>query len=780
MKYISIPQSAIQWIQLHPEIRNEISAGLPKLLRNRALYESIIVAGPLRIAATKSSSTLVLWNVDYATSLEVEQWAVFRADKPLGLLVDEIHLADIFERELNVASQRLQLLNLPEQFIHRYHRDGVHTCVAGGNTAIRKRSIAYYEGTIPVSESTRNIVYLVGPNDEVKNLEASLDRFVDFIKTDLKSMDQVVSDSEQLMIQARMRPALDSRNLPAIGAHLLQRDSTQNHDSLAATSRLVRQVDLEQAFEAEDYTYDDWMSADSPLATEQRQIIESNLISKRPVRILGPAGSGKTLLMQLLAINTLRRLKSEGLSGNILYITHNATMASSVATRFRKLGAEEFMLGGLEQNLIVMTLFEYSRDALGGEDVAVIDKDAQDTKDYQWAVVLTSLEKLVKDASVTPATAPLISQFAANKQLLGILARLVVSEIAIAIKGHHLTHDQRRYVDSEKPLSRLHSALNKTERQIVFSAFEEYHAEVFEGLGVLDADDLAITLMGKLKTPLWEMRRRSEGVDFLFVDEAQLFNENECRIFALLTKPPAPNLPVALALDDAQELNGLSVSGLARLGIEGFSDQTLTMVHRSTESIMKLAFHLIHQTTDLFSVDFPDFSKSFSLISDDDPRARKPELRQGGAGNQLGAYVVKQVKSMRSGSVRSVAVVVFGDQYWDDVVKKLIESDLRVVELKRRGEPVPGSGPITVVTRPELIGGQEFDAVVVVGLENGIVPQKVESHAGFNATLEQQALRSMYLVFTRARYRLSVVVSVLAKPSLLLKSAIDGGLLVKT
>ena len=73
------------------------------------------------------------------------------------------------------------------------------------------------------------------------------------------------------------------------------------------------------------------------------------------------------------------------------------------------------------------------------------------------------------------------------------------------------------------------------------------------------------------------------------------------------------------------------------------------------------------------------------------------------------------------------------------------------------------------------MGGQEFDAVVAVGLEQGLVPPRIQNNDAFAATLEQQALREMYLSFTRARYQLKVVVKRGARPTRVLQEAVKAG-----
>jgi superfamily I DNA/RNA helicase len=86
--------------------------------------------------------------------------------------------------------------------------------------------------------------------------------------------------------------------------------------------------------------------------------------------------------------------------------------------------------------------------------------------------------------------------------------------------------------------------------------------------------------------------------------------------------------------------------------------------------------------------------------------------------------------------------------------------------------------PVVVLSRPDHIGGQELDAVVLVGEEEGLVPPRVLNNEALASAVGQQALRELYLSITRARHE---VVIALPNGSLLtpvLAEALSAGLLV--
>lgn len=134
-------------------------------------------------------------------------------------------------------------------------------------------------------------------------------------------------------------------------------------------------------------------------------------------------------------------------------------------------------------------------------------------------------------------------------------------------------------------------------------------------------------MAGRLRTPVWQLRRRVEGYDYVFVDEAQLFNENERRILPLLTKGNTSHAPIVLALDEAQALYSQPGAGLATLGIHDITNESLDSVYRCTSAIAKLAFFVIQKSTNLFGSDFPDFAKvDGHLVADTHQLASPPRI----------------------------------------------------------------------------------------------------------------------------------------------------------
>jgi hypothetical protein len=712
--------------------------------------------------------------VDYLTGTGSEEWGFIKRTPPVGLL-DHLEISrEVFEREIYVINQRLQGLLLDGAFFHREHATGSHTCLAGRGTEARQFSIGYFESEVPAGSSRSRSIICVGPSHRFEALAR-------VASEEAKGLPNLARMANEMIAPHRRRPVLNTVIFPSLRTEITDREEGE---TLALTDVTVSPLGAapvaKDAYRTLGWKYSDWVKPQSPLSPTQRRILESDGILKHPIRIIGPGGSGKTLLMQLLAVRRLLSARDAHAAANVIYIVHNAPMARLVRERFDALGVNECVTGE-NQKLEITTLSDYGKTQLQLSDTGIIDVDAHETKLFQLSQVQDALREILKESIAEVQGSKLLSQVAANEDLFVIFSRLVMAEISSAIKGHGLTTDKQRYIGMQRPLSRLHNVLGQTERALVFDAFRRYHQSVFEEMEVLDADDIALSLLGKMRTPIWELKRKSLGYDFAFVDETQLFNENERRIFPLLTKGSSAHVPIVLALDEAQEIYGQTSAGFGALGIKDVENESLPSNYRSTRAIVDLAFFVIQRTTDLFGPDFPDFTATVAVMeSDDHPLAAKPmiEICNEDA-KSFPRFVVKCIRDLRKKQVRQIAIVCHSESYWEALVAELQKTDLPLHVLLQRGDRLSPNHPLVVLTRPAYVGGQEFDAVVSVGLEQGLVPPRIRDNDALAAAVEQQAFREIYLSFTRARYQLKVLINKGAKPTRVIQEAVSAGLIDK-
>lgn len=776
-QYLGVTQQTAEWALSNKSAFAVFAQSLEEASSTESLRHGVVIAGQLRMAASSDSPLLIIWNPEYSSGTGSELWGFMRLTGTYGILLSN-NTVVVFERFLHVVSQRLQNLQLDTVFKHRSHPEigkSLHTCLAGRGNEAWHASLAYFDGTAKSAQGQIPVVLCLGPSTEQR------EKMVSVLESEVAKLESLIDSANIAMDASRARPALEENWMKGV-RRAFHSPIVSKQDSgglVAAVPPLSSPIDPVEAPIARTLTFDDWIRHGSPLGENQRKILESQVLHRQPVRITGPAGSGKTLLMQLMAVQLMRESKDSNQSIRAMFVVHNASMHEEVFDRFCELGAEEFLEEKSSQFIEVSTLFEYCRGRVDMGDVSLIDTDAYESKQYQMATIHDCILSICGGKSFSDKDYPLLSQVIGNDDLAALFAMLLVWEIGIAIKGRGVSENRKLYVESSRPLSRFHGVMTQTERNLVFDIFEQYRYQVFEKQELLDSDDLVISAFQTLRAPLWQMQRRKLGYDYVFVDEAQLFNENERRLFSFLTNTKKQFVPIVLALDEAQEFRGMGSAGFALLGIPSMSEEKLDGVFRCTPKILELCFHIIQQTTDLFGADFPDFTKeTVSLVPDNHKLAEKPLLVTGGEGWNIGKYVIGRAEKMRHANLRQVAVVIHAERYWS-TVKAAAEkyARTRVVELVKRGDPINSNSPVIVLSRPDAIGGQEFDGVIAVGLEEGLVPPSVGGHTGLGAALEQQALREMYLSFSRARYRVEVCNAVRSTPTALLASAIKSKLI---
>lgn len=779
MKYLGITQRTTEWLLTNSNYLDSIISELETILSIKGLSEGVISIGSIRITSFLDQ-VICIWNNDYLSGTGSEDWGFIKTNGNLNILNDKNYFKESISKCFYIINQRLQGLLIDTNSLnHLSTGDNIHLCKPANKELNSLFILGYFEHTVKVSNGLAHGIICIGPSiidKEILLKQALMDCQV--------LLPSLIENSNKLLTAIKSRPILDLPIFKKLEDRFLPKSLKGVHEILdiEEAPQLENMTSKESQYSSIDWNYETWLSQESSLTKIQRFIIESNILDKNPLRIVGAAGSGKSLIMQLLAIRQLK-MSIESLKNiSILYVVHNSEMAHTVQKRFEGLGASIFLNNESENSskLVVRTLFEHSWKELNLPIESIIDKDASQTKAFQRSIISDCIDEVFLNNILKIKSTQLLSRLLSQNPLIkDVLIDLISSEISISIKGRDLITNKRKYIEAERPLSRFHGVLSKSEREILFEIFEKYHKSVFEELGLLDSDDVAISFLAYLKTPLWQLKRKSKGFDYVFVDETQLFNQNERQLFRLLPKLLNKHLPIALAIDEAQELRGSSFAGLGLLGIEDIANEILPQVHRSTPDILNLAFFVIQQTTDLFGPDFPDFtSNTEAIVSNTHELARKPKLVVNNETKSLEKSVRKEISDLRKSNIRQIAVVVHSDRHWH-LIKDYLERETQLPLLinDKRGELIDPKKPIVFLTRPENIGGQEFGAVISVGLEYGVNPPIVEGHAGISEALEQQFLRELYLVFTRAKYRLVIVNSISSNPSSIIQSAIKHNLI---
>lgn len=734
VRYLALTAMTAKWLLRNTEVLYALADAF--VAGALADEDTDVFADPARIVGDRD--VLALLHAEHVNATSDEPIGFIRIAGPHSIAADEALARRALAQAVALVQRRVQGRVLDDESDVVHGPGGVRSVIIDESTEYRPRLLlCWAERALPAYVGSRAVI-LCGPvADDIGG---------DDVLSEMRRLDSLLRSARSI----RRNPPTEGGSASATPSLLaaIRQTAPRVAPRPFEVTELARRPELtaEQIERANRWTYDEWSDpATSSLSPEQMHILLDDAIVRHPLRLFGPAGSGKTLLMQLMAI---RRLSEP--HARVLYVTHNKSMEERVTQRFETLEAHDAMA---TDRLVVSTLSGLAMKLLQLKSTHLLELDPEAAKRAAFETLDEALDEAlsanVEIVQRSGTLRPLAKTRTSRRHLLEYLR----SEISFAIKGRGATLERSDYTGAEGNLGTLHALLTPAERNVVYDAFESYQRRI-EGYGAMDADDVAATLLSQLSGPKWRIDRPSDGYDFVFVDEAQLFNDNERRVFSMLTNLRFAHTPIAVALDEAQRLYDPPASGAAWYGMSEATRETLHIGHRLSESIAQLAFFIIAESTILYERAFPDYR---TIILPDEQRRGVARLPQLVTTAHMESRVRRIIEQMIREGMREIAVIAHTEPAYSRLSTGLTNNvGVHFSEVEHRGQPTESSEPYVVLSRPPLIGGQEFDCVISCGLEEGLVPPKAQD-GRLDARLKEQALREMYLVFTRARHQLFIV-----------------------
>lgn len=557
--------------------------------------------------------------------------------------------------------------------------------------------------------------------------------------------------------------------------------SWETNFSSTSLEPISSQVDIHQGYET-------WMRL---LTEDQKKFILSPLV--HPVRIDGPAGTGKTASLSLAAIHSMRQAASEDREHQAIFITHSEASRRSIATVLEAMGGEEFLSDQASiRRLRVETLQGYCSSLLRQDisETEFVDTDAYDAKQLQLMYVEEALRQVQDEFNSYVKF--MSSDFRAymEGEQDEFKVPLIQHEISVVIKGR-----AKENLDAYKKIPPIPSALpvsSEGDKAFVWRVYERYREQLVAG-GQFDTDDVVLSALSQLSTPIWRRRRARDGFDAIFVDETHLFNMNELSVFHHLTRSEN-SFPIAFAVDRSQAIgdrgwaDDIDVASLMPSSEERSSSTTINVkgIFRCSPDIVNLAFSITSSGASLFTnFQDPMALAHSNMTFEEEKKAKRPyyfDYSTDAAMVDAALSVAEEMRVSMGATKGDVAIVVFDESMFHELEKRSVEENRPVEILKHRGDPEAvrraRSAGRFVLSLPDYVGGLEFDGVVLVGVDDGRVPPSPNSqHSQSKAYLTFAAHNKLYVAVTRARYQVAILGVRARGPSVILKSALDAGAL---
>lgn len=481
---------------------------------------------------------------------------------------------------------------------------------------------------------------------------------------------------------------------------------------------------LSQITEGRDY--DAWLPE---LTTPQRDFVTST--GDRSIRLTGAAGTGKTLALELRAIHVAREAFARGETPRILFLTHSWALAAQVDSDLEALDPS------LSRLLEVVPLLSLAYEGLPGErrnlDLQLVGDDSADAKALQievldeiWADfkkgdwltyrghVSTSFKMLVEDDS------PEAHRALVRDTLLEIGCVLGAEGVFPGVGA------EARYLGLKRAPWMMQLE-NAEDQRVILEIYRRYYA-LFLDQQLITSDQVTSDYLNYLETFAWNVRRRDEGFDYLFVDELHLFNPQERLVLSYLSRDPDSYPRLYLAVDPRQsptgrfagagDIDSMDDGGLStRLG--GIDSQELSVIHRYTPQILRLVQHINDEFPQLELGEMWQAELSAAQSSGDD--GPTPLLLSCGTRDAEATAVYDAASERAKRSPGRVAIAVIEEellQEFEGIARGVATRTSRpLARICGRDELDPEAldSRAVVVGPAEFLAGLQFESVVIAG-----------------------------------------------------------------
>lgn len=528
------------------------------------------------------------------------------------------------------------------------------------------------------------------------------------------------------------------------------------------------------------------------LTTNQKEFIFKSVSG--PERLEGAAGTGKTLTMILRCINLLRKHYDSGDIYHILFITHSISTKNQILDIFRS-NFEEIDLfldkSHSSVSITITTLQEWCIKFLGANlgSAEYLDRDAQYSK---------ALQIMYLDEALSKALANDFSSFKhfCSDEFIGFMEKtrrdelleMIQHEIAVTIKGR-ANEDVEKY----KKLPRLKYSIpckREGDLSFLFLIYQNYQ-EMLRLTNQFDSDDIILTSLGQLNTPIWRRRRNKEGFNATFVDETHLFNLNELSIFHYLNMEQNKQniiftIDKSQAVGDRGLVDDILFEALGFESLDANASQRLNTIFRSSPDIVNLAFNILSSGATLFTnFENPLEKASFNFTEKEEKKSRPPRyiLKENEDVLIKEAMVEAERMKRELGTQNSKILIIATNEILLSKLEQCAKQMNKPVELlKSRGDLETVKSAIRsnrfLVAGMDYVGGLEFDGAIIVGVDKGRVPPiGADNYVESSHFLSYAWHNRMYVAVTRAKYALLLMGEKSRGRSPLLESAIENGIL---
>ena len=493
------------------------------------------------------------------------------------------------------------------------------------------------------------------------------------------------------------------------------------------------------------YTYDDWVKR---LSHFQSAFL--NKPAEKAIKLRGPAGTGKTLAMELKAIKLLR----EHPEARILFTCHSWAVACQVSDFISSIDYE----AGTKIDAFPLLALAESKVPIEDYDTLVLGDDSFSGKIEQIKLlneIIIDYQKSDWKLLQQKCSDSFREQFNSISETNNNFTWDIMIEITCIIMANGfkpISTDKEKYFSLERRNWMI--PLNKNvEKEIIFSIYGKLIAKL-ELEGKITSDQIINDYINMLTMFTWFRARKKEGYDYIFVDEMQLFNAQEKAVLQYLTRDPQKYPVLIMALDPKQSVDEIySEYGITDV-FKGMNpeiekelgnpvDICLTEAYRYTKQILKFLKHIdsSYPTLD-FGEDWNNKIKG-SLSKQED--GILPKFCYCENKDEEIDLAIKKAKQL-SGNTRVAILSLQDDLFASLIGKTKNNTDFKIIDSSRVTHTLKHVRRNVFISKPSYVIGLQFEIIILVGcysIYNETAPNQ--------SCYRRRFLNDLYLGASRAK-----------------------------
>ncbi|QFR32247.1 UvrD-helicase domain-containing protein [Ancylobacter sp. TS-1] len=535
--------------------------------------------------------------------------------------------------------------------------------------------------------------------------EVSSRRWVVEINSEIRCVkfDYLSSQGSEVDI-ANFAPRAWPDDMVGVVAQFAAKEITEQETSSFAA--IAQEFDLETIGSrsvVEGRSYEEWLNL---LSDSQKNILQQHINAS--VRILGPAGSGKTLALCMRAIQISRDKDVRAQGRRLLVATHSWAMSERID------GVLNTLNGGISPDAItvfpLLSLLELHAGHIGQQRTNVIGDDSSEGRLKSIEIIGETISKLelTNHPGVADWIGDAVSAAKDSRQRLDLTLDLY-DEISGVLTASGVSPDDPESIQEYLGSSRedwMPPFVTIADRGFVIAVYRSFMQELVDR-SAITTDQFILDAIRVLETFTWRMRKETEGYDYILVDELQVFDPQERTALQLLGRSRR-GVPFVTAEDPAQ---GVFSSLNARRATVENVPVYLEVVHRFNEQIFAFISFIYQQ--------FPLNALPLRIHDTRGAGTHRPSMFSFASEEEAMVAASELVADINASAGPSdrICVVTLGD-IDAEISGRMAELGLNTIRLESFDdiERLAYSKRSVVVSPWQFVGGTQFSHVVVLAL----------------------------------------------------------------